>query len=66
MSKVTKKDAHSYSKKIGKEVSVYFLDGKVLKGKLTAIYNYEIVLEIERDKQMIEVNIFKSAVKYMI
>lgn len=66
MSKVARKDLHSYAEKIGKEVSVHFLDGKMLKGKLTAIFKCEIVLEIEKDKQTIEVTIFKSAVKHMI
>lgn len=66
MSQATKKDVHSYSKKIGREVAVHFLDGKVLKGKLAAIFKYEIVLEIKKDKQTIEVTIFKSAVKYII
>ncbi|KKB33718.1 hypothetical protein QY95_00037 [Bacillus thermotolerans] len=47
-------------------MSVYFLDGKVLRGKLLKAFTYEIMLEVERDGKQVEVTVFKGAVKYII
>lgn len=60
------KRRYGYMHRIGEELSVYFLDGKVLRGKLLKAFTYEIMLEVERDGKPIEVTVFKGAVKYII
>lgn len=60
------KRKYGYIHKIGEEISIYFLDGKVLRGKLLKAFTYEIILEIEREGKAIEVTVFKGAIKYII
>lgn len=62
---VTKR-RYGYVHRIGEEIAVYFLDGKVLRGKLLKAFTYEIMLEVERDGKPVEVTVFKGAVKYII
>lgn len=60
------KRKYGYIHRIGEEISVYFLDGKVLRGKLLKVFTYEIILEVEREDKQVEVTVFKGAVKYII
>lgn len=60
------KRKYGYIHKIGEELTVHFLDGKVLRGKLLKAFTYEIMLEVEREGKVMEVTVFKGAVKYII
>ncbi|ONK24682.1 hypothetical protein BLX87_03965 [Bacillus sp. VT-16-64] len=57
---------YGYAHRIGEEIAIYFLDGKVLKGKLLKAFTYEIILEVEREGKPVEVTVFKGAIKYII
>ena len=63
---VKEKRYYGYSSRKGEEISVYFLDGKMLKGKLLKSFKYEIILEVEKGNKLVEVTIFKAAIKYII
>ncbi len=60
------KRKYGYIHRIGEEISVYFLDGKVLRGKLLKVFTYEIILEVDREDKPVEVTVFKGAIKYII
>jgi len=60
------KRKYGYIHRIGEEISVYFLDGKVLRGKLLKVFTYEIILEVDREDKSVEVTVFKGAIKYII
>ena len=60
------KKKYGYHAKEGKEVAVYFVDGKVLKGKLTKILTYELILEVTKNDETVEITVFKGALKYII
>lgn len=60
------KRKYGYSHKVGEEISIYFLDGKVLRGKLLKVFKYEIIIEVERESKAVEITVFKGAVKYII
>jgi sRNA-binding regulator protein Hfq len=47
-------------------MTVYFLDGKTLKGKLLKVFQYEIILEVVKSDEVFEVTVFKGAVKYIV
>lgn len=64
MSEVKKK--YGYYHRLGEEIAIYFLDGKVLRGKLLKVFTYEIMIEVEREGKAVEVTVFKGAVKYII
>lgn len=49
--------------RVGKEIRVIFLDANVMKGILKNVTRYELILEVENEKE--EVVIFKHAVKYI-
>ncbi len=66
MAENEEKRKYGYIHKIGEEIAIYFLDGKVLRGKLLKVFVYEIILEIEREGRIVEVSVFKGAVKYII
>lgn len=63
---IKQKQQYGYYAKEGEEIKVYFQDGKMLKGKLIKLLTYEIVLEIVRDEEPVEVTVFKGAVKYIV
>lgn len=57
---------HGYYQKVDQEITVHFLDGKAIKGKLTFIGVYEIFLEVlTKDDAKSEITIFKGAIKYI-
>ncbi|MFB4166155.1 hypothetical protein ACE1TI_20770 [Alteribacillus sp. JSM 102045] len=66
MAKNKNKQVYGYESKIGEEVAIYFLDGKVLRGKLIKVFQYDMLLEVTKEDQPIEVNVFKGSVKYII
>lgn len=57
---------YGYQHRIGEEIFIYFLDGKVLRGKLLKVFTYEIMIEVEREGKAVEITVFKGAVKYII
>lgn len=59
------KKVYGYTTKIGKQVTIHFVDGKKLSGKLLKIYQYEVILEVIKDEEPVEVTVFKGAVKYI-
>lgn len=60
---------YGYKNKIGKEIKIAFLDGKILSGKLIAIQKYEIIIEAKVKKDdsepREEVSVFKHSIKYI-
>ena len=66
MAENEEKRRYGYIHKVGEEIAIHFLDGKVLRGKLLKIFVYEIILEVEREGKVVEVSVFKGAVKYII
>ncbi|UOQ48436.1 hypothetical protein MUN88_20785 [Gracilibacillus caseinilyticus] len=60
------KKTYGYTKKVGEEITIYFTDGKALKGKLIKVFQYDIIIEIVKNEEPIEVTVFKGAVKYII
>lgn len=66
MSEKEEKRKYGYIHRIGEEIAVHFLDGKVLRGKLLKVFTYEIILEVEREGKLVEVTVFKGAIKYII
>ncbi|WP_079524963.1 MULTISPECIES: hypothetical protein [Halobacillus] len=62
----SEKKKYGYIHKIGENISICFLDGKVMKGKLLKVFQYEIILETEKNGEAVEVTVFKGAVKYII
>ncbi|MYL43890.1 hypothetical protein [Virgibacillus salexigens] len=52
--------------KIGQEISIYFLDGKSLTGKLIKVFQYTIIIEKVIEGKRKEVTVFKGAVKFII
>lgn len=66
MAEDEEKRKYGYIHKIGEEIAIYFLDGKVLRGKLLKVFVYEIILEVEREGKKVEVSVFKGAIKYII
>lgn len=66
MAENEEKRKYGYIHKIGEEIAIYFLDGKVLRGKLLKVFVYEIILEVERESKLVEVSVFKGAIKYII
>ena len=60
------KKRYGYHAKEGKEVAVYFIDGKVLKGKLIKVLTYELILEVLKNDEPVEITVFKGAMKYII
>ena len=57
---------YGYAHRIGEDMTVYFLDGKTLKGKLLKVFQYEIILEVVKSDEVFEVPVFKGAVKYIV
>lgn len=66
MTEKEQKRKYGYIHKLGEEIAVYFLEGKVLKGKLLKVFTYELILEVEKEGNPIEVTVFKGAIKYII
>ncbi len=66
MAENEEKRKYGYIHKNGEEIAIYFLDGKVLRGKLLKVFVYEIIIEVEKDGKSVEVSVFKGAVKYII
>lgn len=60
------KRKYGYIHRLGEEIAIYFLDGKVLRGKLLKVFTYEIIIEVEKDEKAVEVTVFKGAIKYII
>lgn len=60
------KRKYGYVHRKGEDIAVYFLDGKVLRGKLLKVFQYEIILEVEREGKTVEVTVFKGSIKYII
>ncbi len=57
---------YGYAHRIGEEMRVYFLDGQSLKGKLLKAFQYEIIFEVPKGDELLEVTVFKGAVKYIV
>lgn len=51
-----------YTKEIGKNIRVYFLDRRMMTGKLLAISEDELFMKVQGR----EVTVFKQAVKYIV
>lgn len=51
-----------YTKEIGNSIRVYFVDRRMMKGKLLATSANELFLEVEG----MEVTVFKHAIKYIV
>lgn len=66
MAENEEKRKYGYIHKVGEEISIHFLDGKVLRGKLLKVFVYEIILEVKRESKLVEVSVFKGAIKYII
>lgn len=58
---------HGFYTKVGKQIAIHLLDGKIITGKLTCIGQYEIFINIinKSDKEQ-EITVFKSAIKYIV
>ncbi|MGX7776557.1 hypothetical protein ACVV62_05615 [Streptococcus pluranimalium] len=61
----TEKKRYYLSEKIGQEVKIAFIDGKILKGKLLGITRYEFLIELLDDETDTPVVVLKGAVKYI-
>lgn len=58
---------HGFYQKKDEKITVFFLDGTSLTGKLNHIGRYEIFLIVQdKSKNEIETTIFKNAIKYII
>ncbi|WP_438833100.1 hypothetical protein [Streptococcus pluranimalium] len=53
------------SEKIGQDVKIAFIDGKMLKGKLLGITRYEFLIEVPNDETDTPIVVLKGAVKYI-
>lgn len=61
----TEKKRYYLSEKIGQEVKIAFIDGKILKGKLLGITRYEFLIELPDDETDTPIVVLKGAVKYI-
>ncbi len=66
MTENEEKRNYGYIHKKDEEIAIYFLDGKVLRGKFLKAFTYEIILEVEREGKLVEVTVFKGSIKYII
>lgn len=57
---------YGYPHRIGEDMIVYFLDGQNLKRKLVKAFQYEIIFEVSKEVELLEVMVFKGAVKYIV
>ncbi|MEQ9811107.1 MULTISPECIES: hypothetical protein [Streptococcus] len=61
----TEKKRYYLSEKVGQEVKIAFIDGKMLKGKLLKITPYEFIVELPDDETDTPVVVLKGSVKYI-
>lgn len=65
MESTEKKKRYYLSEKIGHDVKIAFVDGKIIKGKLLAITRYEFVVALPDDETDTPIVCMKGAVKYI-
>ncbi|GEE07809.1 hypothetical protein ScOT1_19030 [Streptococcus canis] len=65
MEETKTKNRYYLSEKIGHEVKIAFVDGKIIKGKLLAVTRYEFVVSLSDDETDTPVVCLKGAVKYI-
>lgn len=51
-----------YTKEVGNRIRIYFIDRRMMTGKLLEISKNELVLEVKG----MEVTVFKHAIKYIV
>lgn len=54
-----------YWQQQGKEIKIFFKDGKSLVGRLVVSLRNEIVLEIQKEEKPVRITVMRQAIKYI-